>query len=114
MEVRQAQLLADQQDPTRISQAQAQAQAQAKSFSQPVRVAPRERQPPSTQILRMPEVCARVGVARSTIYDWLNPSSARHASSFPVPVKLSSGGAIGWYESELDAWLVTRQRAKPV
>ena len=108
MEVRQAQLLTDQQDPSKIIQ------TQAISLSHPVRVPPGQRQSASTQILRMPEVCARVGVARSTIYDWLNPSSARHASSFPVPVKLSSGGAIGWYESELDAWLVTRQRAKPV
>jgi prophage regulatory protein len=106
MDTRQAPALAEQRVP------QSGVMAMADSLSPAGRASASQRQRPSKQILRMPEVCGRVGVARSTIYDWMDPNSARHAPAFPVPVKLSSGGAIGWFESELDAWLATRQRAK--
>lgn len=106
MDIRQAHVHPEQHVPSLG------AAPKAHVWAPPGRAPASQRQHPSTQILRMPEVCARVGVARSTIYDWMDPNSGRHAAAFPVPVKLSSGGAIGWYESELEAWLATRQRAK--
>lgn len=106
MDIRQAHVPPEQHVPSFS------ATPKADKWTPPGRAPASQRQRPSTQILRMAEVCARVGVARSTIYDWMDPNSGRHAAAFPVPVKLSSGGAIGWYESELEAWLATRQRAK--
>lgn len=64
------------------------------------------------QIIRMPRMCKRLDVGKTTVYDWLNPKSPRHDPTFPVPIKLSVGGAIGWIESEVDAWLASRVRAK--
>lgn len=106
MDIRQAPALAEKRIP------QSGAMPTADGSIQASRALAGQRQRPTTQILRMPEVCARIGVARSTIYDWMDPNSVRYAPAFPVPVKLSSGGAIGWFEPELDAWLATRQRAK--
>ena len=52
----------------------------------------------TTVILRLPDVKARTGLSRSTIY-------ARIAQgSFPKPVTLG-GRAVGWIEKEVDEWL---------
>ena len=56
---------------------------------------------PPTRFLRLPEVIARTGLSRSTIY-------ARLAEGrFPRPVSLG-GRAVGWVEAELDEWLCER------
>jgi prophage regulatory protein len=49
-------------------------------------------------ILRLPAVKARTGLSRSTIY--LRVSEGR----FPRPVSLGAR-AVGWLESDLEAWL---------
>lgn len=49
-------------------------------------------------ILRRKQVEARTGLARSTIYDRIK------AGTFPAPISLGAK-AVGWIESELDAWL---------
>lgn len=51
-------------------------------------------------ILRLPFVKARTGLSRSTIYLRIA------AGSFPKPVSLGSR-AVGWLESEIDAWLAS-------
>lgn len=51
-----------------------------------------------TTILRLPEVKARTGLSRSTIY-------ARIAEDrFPKPVSLG-GRAVGWIDAEVQQWL---------
>jgi prophage regulatory protein len=50
-------------------------------------------------ILRLPAVKARTGLSRSTIY--LRVSEG----TFPLPVKLGGPRAVGWIESEIEAWL---------
>jgi prophage regulatory protein len=52
-------------------------------------------------IIRRKQVEARTGLARSTIYERVK------SGSFPAPVSLGAK-AVGWVESEVDAWL-TRQ-----
>lgn len=52
----------------------------------------------SNVILRLPTVKARIGLSRSTIY--LRVAEG----SFPRPVSLG-GRAVGWVESEVDAWI---------
>ena len=53
-------------------------------------------------ILRRKQVENRTGLSRSTIY-------ARIASgTFPSPINLGGGRAVGWLESEIDTWLKSR------
>ena len=49
-------------------------------------------------ILRLPQVMARTGLSRSTIY--LRISKGQ----FPRPISLG-GRAVGWIEEEIDSWL---------
>ena len=55
-------------------------------------------------ILRRKQVEARTGLSRSTIYDRIK------AGTFPAPISLGEK-AVGWIESEVDAWLVARIQA---
>ena len=50
------------------------------------------------RIIRMAAVQARTGLARSTIYQWVSDGS------FPQPIRLGAR-AVGWIESEVDAWI---------
>lgn len=59
-------------------------------------------------ILRMPVLHSRLGMARATIYDWMNPDSPRYDPTFPLPIKLSAGGSVGWIEEEVDEWLASK------
>ena len=53
------------------------------------------------RFLRLPEVLARTGLSRSTIYVRLDQGR------FPRPVSLG-GRAVGWIESEVDEWMRER------
>jgi prophage regulatory protein len=53
------------------------------------------------KLLRRPEVEARCGIGRSTIYDWIK------RGDFPQPVKLGSR-TVAWRESDVVAWLESR------
>lgn len=55
-------------------------------------------------ILRLPTVKARTGLSRSTLY--LRIAEGR----FPAPVSLG-GRAVGWIDTEIDAWLAERVAA---
>lgn len=57
-----------------------------------------------TNVLRLPETIARVGLRRSAIYE------AIKAGTFPRPIKLGER-AIGFIEEEIDAWVTTRPRS---
>ncbi len=56
---------------------------------------------PPTRFLRLPEVQARTGLSRSTIYVRLGEGR------FPRPVSLGAR-AVGWIESEVDEWIRER------
>ena len=51
-----------------------------------------------TRIVRLPDVLARTGLARSTIYVRLAQGT------FPKPVQLGAR-AVGWIEEEVDEWI---------
>ena len=58
------------------------------------------------RVLRLPRVQACTGLARSTIY-------VRVADgSFPQPIRLGAR-AVGWIESEVDAWIRRTDRREP-
>ena len=50
------------------------------------------------RIIRMADVQARTGLARSPIYVRVSDGS------FPQPIRLGAR-AVGWIESEVDAWI---------
>lgn len=62
------------------------------------------------RILRLSEVQERVGLARSTIYDRLDPSSPRYDRTFPKPIKLGQK-AVGWHETQIQRWIKSRPQA---
>ena len=55
-------------------------------------------------ILRLPQVLARTGLSRSTIY------AKVAAGEFPEPISLGAR-AVGWLADEVEAWLVARVEA---
>ncbi|MGJ3348241.1 AlpA family phage regulatory protein [Morganella sp. Je.2.23] len=61
----------------------------------------------SIKILRLPDVLQRIGIAKSTLYDWRNPKSPRYDPSFPKQRKLGLQ-TVGWVESELNEWLLNK------
>jgi prophage regulatory protein len=52
-------------------------------------------------ILRLPAVKSRTGLSRSTIYLRIA------AGNFPKPISLGAR-AVGWLDSEIDAWLASQ------
>lgn len=56
------------------------------------------------RILRLPDVCALVGLGRSSVYQAIKDDG------FPQPVRLTKS-AVGWRESEVQAWIASRQPA---
>lgn len=50
-------------------------------------------------ILRRKQVESRTGLSRSSIYARIK------SRTFPAQVSLGGGTAVGWIESEIDAWL---------
>ncbi|HDU8343346.1 MULTISPECIES: helix-turn-helix transcriptional regulator [Morganellaceae] len=63
---------------------------------------------PKIKILRLPYVIQRIGIARSTLYDWINPTSPRYDPTFPKQKKLGKQ-SVGWIESEINDWLLQRE-----
>ncbi|EPL3976010.1 MULTISPECIES: AlpA family phage regulatory protein [Serratia] len=66
---------------------------------------------PTVKILRLPAVTAKMGIARSTLYDWLNPKSRRYDATFPKQRRLGQQ-SVGWLEAEIDQWLLARNVTK--
>mgnify|MGYP006271737479 CR=1 FL=1 len=54
------------------------------------------------RLLRRPEVEARTGLSRSTIYQWMKDGE------FPQPVKLGAR-LVAWRESDVLDWLNSRE-----
>ncbi len=55
-------------------------------------------------ILRIPDVCARTGLPRSSIYLKIS------LGEFPKPISLGAR-AVGWVSDEVDTWIDARSRA---
>jgi len=55
----------------------------------------------ATRILRLPEVKARVGLCRASIYQRITEGS------FPKQISLGIR-AVGWLEHEIEAWIAER------
>lgn len=62
---------------------------------------------PTVKILRMSALTAKLGIARSTIYDWLDPKSPRYDATFPKQRRLGQQ-SVGWIETDVDQWILQR------
>ena len=61
------------------------------------------------RILRLPEVSARTGLSRSSLYLRIN------AGDFPAPITLGAGGrAVGFIEAEIDQWILDQAERRRV
>jgi prophage regulatory protein len=56
------------------------------------------------RILRRADVEAKVGIKRTALYE------AIHEYGFPEPIQIGPR-AVGWRETEVDAWIASRPRA---
>lgn len=54
------------------------------------------------RLIRRNEVERRTGLSCSSIY------ASMAKGSFPRPVPLGTGQAVGWLESEIDGWIASR------
>ena len=59
---------------------------------------------PNQKLCRLPEVIARTGLTRSTIYELMLKDE------FPSQVRLA-GRTVGWVESEIEDWIDSRINA---
>lgn len=68
--------------------------------------------PPTLRMLRRAEVQARLGIARSTLYAYLDERSTSHIPEFPKPVRL--GSTIAFLEHEIDSFVIGLMQARGV
>ncbi|WP_198118793.1 helix-turn-helix transcriptional regulator [Massilia rhizosphaerae] len=65
------------------------------------------------KVLRVKHMKEKLAMSVASLYNKMNPRSKYYDASFPRPIRLSAspgpGGAIGWLESDVDAWLESRQ-----
>jgi prophage regulatory protein len=61
----------------------------------------------TSNIIRLPRVIQKTGLSRSTIYVLIT------AGKFPTRIKLSIR-VMGFYESDIDAWVAERAAASKV
>lgn len=57
------------------------------------------------RFLRLPEVCERTGLRRSTVYRRMK------AGQFPSPIPLGNPHIVGWLESEITAYITAQVEA---
>ncbi len=63
------------------------------------------------RIIRRKQVEARTGLSRSTIYAKMRRNPKRPADydpTFPLPINLGGGKAVGWIEGEINVWLTAQ------
>ncbi|MEW9922089.1 helix-turn-helix transcriptional regulator [Marimonas sp. MJW-29] len=56
----------------------------------------------AVNLLRRPDVEARTGLSRSTLYEWMK------RGDFPQPVKLGTR-LVAWRESDITDWVESRE-----
>lgn len=60
------------------------------------------------RLLRLPEVEARTGLKKSTLYRLMRLKDGEGRPSFPGPVA-TGGRTVAWREDQVDAWIESRK-----
>lgn len=63
-------------------------------------------------VIRRNDVCKKLKISNSTLYNKLNQSSHQYDPSFPKRVRLGAS-SVGWIESEIDDWILSHRIAAP-
>lgn len=103
---------------TETAQEDLNSKQQPAAVVEPVKTSPRPSVPPnattgsdvSLKVLRKKQVREMTGLSYSTIYAKLNPKSAQYDPSFPRQFRISAG-TVGWYQSDIVAWLQSRSES---
>ena len=61
------------------------------------------------RVLRMQLAAERAGISRQLVYRKLDPKDRLYDADFPKKIKLSKR-AVAFFECEIDAWLLRRQK----
>lgn len=56
------------------------------------------------RLIRLPQLCAKLQLSRSTIYNKTNRNSRLFDPTFPKSRKIGAS-AVAWVESEVDDWI---------
>ncbi|MGY3896419.1 helix-turn-helix transcriptional regulator [Aeromonas enterica] len=64
------------------------------------------------RVLRLKDMLFKLNIARSTLYDWMSERSPRHDPTLPKRVKIGLN-SVGWLESEVDNWILSRFDVTP-
>ena len=70
---------------------------------------PTETNPKHSRILRQPAVTDRIGMSRTTLWRRIREGE------FPAPVRLGKNtNAVGWLESDVEAWIASLTKSGEV
>jgi prophage regulatory protein len=58
-----------------------------------------------SDVLRLPRVLGKSGLGKSSLYNLIS------SGQFPRPFSLGGGRAVGWLESDVNAWIEARAAA---
>lgn len=61
---------------------------------------------PLSRVISMKELTVILGLAKSTIYDKLNPKSTRYDPDFPKQIRLGQS-RVGWLELDIQNWIMS-------
>ncbi len=59
------------------------------------------------RLIRIKEVTSRIGIGRSTVYDWMDSKSPRFDQTFPKPIKIGPN-SVAWLEQDINEWIMMR------
>lgn len=65
-----------------------------------------DQQTPPLNFLRIKQLVVRLSISKSSIYDRINPRSARFDASFPTPVKM--GSVTCFLAHEVDEYIMAK------
>lgn len=57
------------------------------------------------KILRPKEVIQKLGISKSTFYDWQNKKSKRYRDDFPKSISIGAN-SVGYLESEINMFIL--------
>lgn len=63
-------------------------------------------------VIRRNDVCKKLKISNSTLYNKLNRASSQYDPSFPKQVRLGAS-SVGWIESEIDDWVLSHRIESP-
>ena len=59
------------------------------------------------RLIRIKEVTSRIGIGRSTVYDWMDSKSPRFDQTFPKPIKIGPN-SVAWLEQDINEWIMAK------